>query len=121
MQQILSEVFQALVHPQPLPAGMSQVPDPHSWTGLAEVARRAIEASRGRSVSEPSSDAGRAAVHALTEAIIADGIERETAEYAVTRWMITTEPIEECVHLETEAPGPRRHRQAVASSVRGQA
>jgi hypothetical protein len=49
---------------------------------------------------------------ALTQAIIADGVARETAEYAVTRWLLTKDSIKECVRLETESPAPPRHQHA---------
>jgi hypothetical protein len=82
------------------------------WTGLVEAARHEINASSTGAVSDPFSSGARAAIRALAEAIITDGVTRKTAEYAVTRWLLTRDSIEECVRLETESPAPRCQRHA---------
>jgi hypothetical protein len=82
------------------------------WTGLAEAARRELDASSTGAVSEPFSPGVRAAILALTEAIITDGVKRATAEYAVTRWLLTRDSIEECVRLETASPTSRCQRRS---------
>lgn len=50
------------------------------------------------------SPAAREAISALTEAIVAEGVPRKGAEYAVTRWILTKEPIELCVAEEAGEP-----------------
>ena len=72
------------------------------WTALAEVARREIDAGRGTAVSDRFSLAAREAISALLEELVADGVERRTAEFAVTRWLLVKDPIDECVRLEGE-------------------
>ena len=74
------------------------------WSELATVAREAIDASPG-SVADGWSSAAREAVARLTEAIVAEGVERQVAEAAVTRWAITKRPIEECVAQEAGEGG----------------
>jgi len=69
------------------------------WTYLAARARAEIDAHRG-AVSDPFSLAAREAISVLTEAIVAEGVERKAAELAVTRWILTKEPIEQCVAEE---------------------
>ena len=72
------------------------------WSELAAAASREIDASPG-SVADGWSPAAREAVTRLTEAIVAEGVERTVAEAAVTRWAITKRPIEECVRVEVES------------------
>ena len=74
------------------------------WERLAAAARRAREV-RPKAVSEPVSPAARAAVLALQDEI-AKSVGARTADWAVTRWLITKESIAECVRLEVAEGRP---------------
>lgn len=73
---------------------------PNDWSTLAVRARELIDAHTG-AVSDPFSPAAREALTVLTEAIVAEGVPRKTAEFAVTRWIITKDPIAQCVAEES--------------------
>lgn len=60
-----------------------------------------MDHEHGRKVSDPWSAETLAALQALTDHLVeVEGIERRTAELAVTRWIITRKPIRECVRAE---------------------
>jgi hypothetical protein len=74
------------------------------WDRLADAANREIEV-RPKTVKEKASPAARAALSALREEI-AKSVGARTADWAVTRWMITKRPIRECVRLEVAERRP---------------
>ena len=74
------------------------------WDRLAEAASRHLEV-RPKTVKEDDSPAARAALSALQDEI-ARSVGARTADWAVTRWMITKQPIRECVRLEVEERRP---------------
>lgn len=58
--------------------------------------------TRTGAAGRPWSPDTEAAVTALAEHLIGEGVERRLAEYAVTRWVVTERPIRECVAEEQE-------------------
>lgn len=74
-----------------------------SWSSLAARAAALID-QPFRQVSDPRTPEATAAINALTEAIVADGVvTRRVAEFGVTKWLIERNvdsgrrQIEDCV------------------------
>lgn len=82
------------------------------WSSLADTASRLMREHQGGAVADRYPPVVWRAVEALTDAIVATGVDRRDAEYAVTRWMITTEPIEVCAEAEQSAEARSRRRPA---------
>jgi hypothetical protein len=74
------------------------------WDRLAGDAHREIEV-RPKAVNEGFSPAAQAAVAALQDEI-AKSVGPRTSDWAVTRWLITKQPIRECVRLEVAERRP---------------
>lgn len=54
---------------------------------LADTARHEIETQAWTSVSEPFTGEARAALAAMTERLVAAGVDRKVAEWATTIWI----------------------------------
>ena len=65
---------------------------------LAEQTRVLVDVSTGNAAQGYTSET-RAAVLRLTDAV-ADEVGEEVAQWVVTRWLITRQPIRECIDAE---------------------
>ena len=65
---------------------------------LATETRALVDASTGSAAQGYTSET-RAAVLRLTDAV-ADEVGEEVAQWVVTRWLITRQPIRECIEAE---------------------
>jgi hypothetical protein len=70
---------------------------------LATDTRQLVDATAGSAAAGYDPDT-RAAVLRLTDAV-ADEVGEEVAQWVVTRWLITRQPIRDCIAAETP-PGP---------------
>jgi hypothetical protein len=84
------------------------------WREVADHAR--YEFDQWNSVSSRASPAANVALLALKR-VLAETVSKSVAEWAVTNWLITREPIEACVQVELadQRPWPSE-----ASKRRGQ-
>ena len=81
-----------------------------SWQTSADHTRTLLSA--WATVSDPHTPEAAAAMLELRR-LIAETVGKKVAEWAVTRWLITLEPIEDCVRAELteQRPWPSRPKE----------
>lgn len=76
---------------------------------LCAHAGRVVEDTRHLSI-EAALPRRTAALDAITHRLVDAGVEQHIAENTVTRWLITRQPITECLAVETDPPYPTKRR-----------